>query len=157
MLLAAHQFWQSNLGYNGEEGHFAATISAWCALMRVWIRATRMGLVESSGQLKLLLTIHCIDLSGICDSTLCIWAFNGGSALQRFNVIQICNGLMFDFYPGLPHIIMRKWTWPNQKGYSGVWANMVWLSYVMCLGIPDPHIVCGSRTETVLTIELAPA
>ena len=23
----------------------------------------------------------------------------------------------------------------------------------MCLGIPDPNIVCGSRTETVLTSE----
>ena len=34
-------------------------------------------------------------------------ALNGSSALQRFersNVIEIHNGIMFDFYPGLPHM-----------------------------------------------------
>ena len=33
--------------------------------------------------------------------------FNGSSALQRFksgNVIEIRNGAMFDFYPGVPHM-----------------------------------------------------
>ena len=32
---------------------------------------------------------------------------NGSSALQCFehsNAIEICNGIMFDFYPALPHI-----------------------------------------------------
>ena len=32
---------------------------------------------------------------------------NGGTALQRFergNVVEIRNGIMFDFYPGLPHM-----------------------------------------------------
>ena len=32
---------------------------------------------------------------------------NGSSALQRFergNAIEICYGIMFDLYPGLPHM-----------------------------------------------------
>ena len=39
-------------------------------------------------------------------------ALNGSSALQRFehsNAIEIRNGIMFDFYPGLPHL-MRSTT-----------------------------------------------
>ena len=35
-------------------------------------------------------------------------AFNGSSALERLecsNAIKIRNGIMFDFYPGLPHIV----------------------------------------------------
>ena len=34
-------------------------------------------------------------------------ALNGSSALERFergNAIEICNGIMFDFYPGLAHM-----------------------------------------------------
>ena len=34
-------------------------------------------------------------------------ALNGSTALQRFErgkVVDICNRIMFDFYPGLPHI-----------------------------------------------------
>ena len=35
-------------------------------------------------------------------------ALNGSSALQRFersNAIELRNGILFDFYPGLPHIL----------------------------------------------------
>ena len=34
-------------------------------------------------------------------------ALNGSTALQRFkcgNVVKIGNGIMFDFYPGLPYM-----------------------------------------------------
>ena len=34
-------------------------------------------------------------------------ALNGSTALQRFehnNAVDIRNGIMFDFYPGLPHV-----------------------------------------------------
>ena len=34
-------------------------------------------------------------------------ALNGGTALQHFgynNVVEMHNGIMFDFYPELPHI-----------------------------------------------------
>ena len=31
-------------------------------------------------------------------------ALNGSSALERFEPIEVRNGKMFDFYPGLPHI-----------------------------------------------------
>ena len=37
-------------------------------------------------------------------------ALNGSSALQRFersNAIEIRNGIMFDFYPGLPHMLLH--------------------------------------------------
>ena len=36
-------------------------------------------------------------------------ALNGSSALECFersNMNKICNGIMFDFYPGLPHMCM---------------------------------------------------
>ena len=38
-------------------------------------------------------------------------ALNGGYALQCFkcgNMVEICNGIMLDFYLGLPHT-----TWPK--------------------------------------------
>ena len=38
-------------------------------------------------------------------------ALNGSSALQHFersNAIEIRNGIMFDFYPGLPHIAISS-------------------------------------------------
>ena len=37
-------------------------------------------------------------------------ALNGSSALEQFelvNVIKMCNGIMFHFYPGLPHMIVK--------------------------------------------------
>ena len=37
--------------------------------------------------------------------------FNGRSALERFErsyAIEIRNGIMFDFYPGLPHIKLSE-------------------------------------------------
>jgi len=37
-------------------------------------------------------------------------ALNRSSLLERFersNAIEICNGIMFDFYPGLPHIAVH--------------------------------------------------
>ena len=39
-------------------------------------------------------------------------AFNGSSALEHFersNEIEIHNGIMFDFYPGLPHVCAMYW------------------------------------------------
>ena len=36
-------------------------------------------------------------------------ALNGSVALQRFehsNAVEIRNGIMFDFYPGLPHMLL---------------------------------------------------
>ena len=38
-------------------------------------------------------------------------AFNGSSALEHFersNEIEIHNGIMFDFYPGLPHMYIQS-------------------------------------------------
>ena len=39
-------------------------------------------------------------------------ALNRSSALQHFehgNGVEICNGIMFDFYPGLPHMKLLKY------------------------------------------------
>ena len=36
-------------------------------------------------------------------------ALNGSSSLQRFergNVVEVYNGIMFDFYPGLPQVVL---------------------------------------------------
>ena len=38
-------------------------------------------------------------------------ALNGSSALERFergNEIEILNGIMFDFYPRLPHLLGKN-------------------------------------------------
>ena len=40
-------------------------------------------------------------------------ALNGSTALQHFergNAVKIRNGIMFDFYPGLPHILYILYT-----------------------------------------------
>ena len=58
----------------------------------------RAGLIYALG--KLINTYHVYTA---CMSP----ALNGSSALERFehsNAIKIRNGIMFDFYPGLPHI-----------------------------------------------------
>ena len=39
-------------------------------------------------------------------------ALNGCTVLQRFerdNTVKICNRIMFDFYPGLPHMNLVKY------------------------------------------------
>ena len=50
-----------------------------------------------------------VNLSGIPASSLRAMspAIKGLFALQRFqhgNVVNLCNGIMFDLYPGLPHL-----------------------------------------------------
>ena len=38
-------------------------------------------------------------------------ALNGSSVLQCFersNTVEICNGITFDFYPGLPHVVSQN-------------------------------------------------
>ena len=47
---------------------------------------------------------------------------NGSSVLQRFehgNIVEICNGIMFDFYLGLPHMHME--CGPPTNGYVVKW------------------------------------
>ena len=51
-------------------------------------------------------------------------ALNRSTALQRFkrgNVVKIHNGLMFDLYPGLPHI------WQSRVEID-TWFVEVWIS-----------------------------
>ena len=62
---------------------------------------------------------------------------NGSSALQRFersNAIEIRNGIMFNFYPGLPHIILSIYvtarnttcchTFFHQPNITKSWTNI---------------------------------
>ena len=39
-------------------------------------------------------------------------AINGSSAIQSFkhsNAIEMCNRIAFDFYTGLPHVVIEFW------------------------------------------------
>ena len=50
-------------------------------------------------------------------------SLDGSSALQLFKcsyVVELCNGIMFDFYQGLPHLI-----WTHSSGANGVTATTV--------------------------------
>ena len=64
--------------------------------------------------------------------TLCMSStLNRSSALQHFecgSTIEICNAIMFDFYPGLPHIWLvwlyewycnLLWQWGQKRGLEG--------------------------------------
>ena len=49
---------------------------------------------------------HYIDLSGIFSACMSP-SLNGSCALQHFehgNMVELCNRIMFDFYPGLSHM-----------------------------------------------------
>ena len=53
-------------------------------------------------------------------------ALNGSSALQRFersNAIEIRNGIMFDLYPGLPHILN---IWPCSQALLRITDVIGW-------------------------------
>ena len=70
-------------------------------------------------------------------------ALNGSSALQRFersNAIEIRNGIMFDFYPGLPQMCAS--TFSFLKAYT---KHDVVNS---CLANPDNEAVIHSATCT---------
>ena len=50
-------------------------------------------------------------------------ALNGSSALQRFErgtTVEICNGIMFNFYLGLPHVFKVDYI----SGYETVSTNI---------------------------------
>ena len=57
---------------------------------------------------------------------------NGSFALQRFersNAIKICNGIMFDFYPGLPHVsLIYRYQHGKKIGSERRWYNVGTLS-----------------------------
>ena len=54
-------------------------------------------------------------------------ALNGSSALQHFersNIVKIRNGIMFNFYPGLPHI-------PTEHAYTAsMLVNDTWSFFI---------------------------
>ena len=54
-------------------------------------------------------SIHASSLHVHCMSP----TFNGSFVLQHFecgNAVELCNGIMFDFYPGLPHMVVTMLT-----------------------------------------------
>ena len=49
--------------------------------------------------------MHCVNVVSIHEFMIMSPTLNGSSALECFkHAIEICNGIMFDFYPGLPHM-----------------------------------------------------
>ena len=45
-------------------------------------------------------------------------ALNGSSAIRHFegsNVIEICDGITFDFYTGLPHVTILHFTCAGER------------------------------------------
>ena len=48
----------------------------------------------------------CVNVVSIYEFTVCIRApLLTLEHFKRNNVIEICNGIMFDFYPGLPYMV----------------------------------------------------
>ena len=65
-------------------------------------------------------------------------ALNGSSALQRFkrsNASEIRNGIMFDFYPGLPHVCSKEQTWTCMNAIA---TQLHLLPFILLLPLP-PH------------------
>ena len=51
---------------------------------------------------------------------------NGSSAIRRFersNAIEICNGITFDFYTGLPHMYLQSAVWLQQFSGSDTFST----------------------------------
>jgi len=78
-------------------------------------------------------------------------ALNGSSALQRFersNASEIRNGIMFDFYPGLPHITYVYINWLTNitklKTFFlsiGVCNHLIAILYCTCI-----HVMYSGNT-----------
>ena len=67
---------------------------------------------------------------------------NGSSALERFkhgNIIEICNGIMCDFCPGLPHIIIMvsmQLLWKvHCRGIQYMQVEDAWSNYLRVMYI----------------------
>ena len=61
-------------------------------------------------------------------------ALNGISALQRFehsNAIEIRNGIMFDFYPGLPYMSNSLYMYAN-------WINLLVTKKIKVVNVVYP-------------------
>ena len=74
-------------------------------------------------------------------------ALNGRTTLQHFerdNTVEICNGMMFNFYPGLPHMNLVKYLYvpmpslpPTEERFGNdarggrSWLNIV--AYCTCM------------------------
>ena len=64
-------------------------------------------------------------------------ALNGSSAVQRFegsDVIEICDGITFDFYTGLPQIRINQ-IFTNHMPIK-VWGNTHWVICILVSKIP---------------------
>ena len=67
---------------------------------------------------------------------------NGSSALEHFkrsNAIEIRNVIMFDFYPGLPHITVKKKTRRSHIVQDKVTNNQASLAILCPSLVPRPH------------------
>ena len=59
-------------------------------------------------------------------------ALDGSFALQRFkcsNAVELRNGIMFDFYPGLPHMYVVRYCGEIRRYCMSVWEHFT--SYLL--------------------------
>ena len=93
--------------------------------------------------------MHCIDAQMPDMSTQCIWALPLTEVLcystfEHSNAIKIRNGIMFNFYPGLPHICSINWHW--QYPSFTLYVATQW--YILLL-------LSGRESSTIMTLPVS--
>ena len=78
-------------------------------------------------------------------------ALNGSSEIQHFEctgAIEICDGIMSDFYPGLPHIHVKQ-LWVSSQAHNKCnQPLMVWSEYLICAENLLPFYLRLSRSPS---------
>ena len=79
-------------------------------------------------------------------------ALNGSTALQRFkysNAVEICNGITFNFYLGLPHLLLAHWFQTGRLAYfKGGWMKIKEQRSNLVKHVPK----CGDVTCSVVIV-----
>ena len=84
-------------------------------------------------------------------------ALNGSSTQQRFersNAIEIRNGIMFDFYPGLPHMLIKFWGNLEQKLDFGTCCSRKFRSKSEIMFLWEAHLSTVKASQSCLTLLL---
>ena len=80
-------------------------------------------------------------------------ALHASSALERFehsNAIEIHNRIMFDFYPGLPHVCIQMWAWSTSRRSIVSWmSGMPKHDLLVCT---QEFALCGYTIMIKLTV-----
>ena len=87
--------WQSQVEIEHYSVAYFARIAAFEALLR---GASVKGGAHALGKLINTCHIYTVRMSPALNRSSALWRF------ERSNAIEICNEIMFSFYPGLPHM-----------------------------------------------------